>query len=279
MQRPYWSSAWKKGGWIRLLFGMTLPHFRAEDGVVLWILSTLACPVSPTPWPGNRKAIKMSGIYGLNSSESSEKCSPPWCSSRMSQDSLPGFDLSERNYQRWVTSLRRDFLARLKSGPAITGNGCSSWRSPGTTDGEGGVMEMREGVDAHYKLRDDAAHWMTPTQRDYKQGGREHQLSPQVQEIEVLGPESSESGPSLPRRWPTATEGDSRSSGSRNLPGSQAHQGTSLTDAVGRKKLNPLFVEWLMGFPIGWTAFEPVEMQSYLSRQRGLLKALQESWG
>lgn len=32
--------------------------------------------------------------------------------------------------------------------------------------------------------------------------------------------------------WPTPTEGDSRSSGSRNLPGSKAHAGVSLTDAV-----------------------------------------------
>jgi hypothetical protein len=34
--------------------------------------------------------------------------------------------------------------------------------------------------------------------------------------------------------WPTATSGDSNSSGSRTLPGSAAHPGTSLTDAVKR---------------------------------------------
>lgn len=39
-------------------------------------------------------------------------------------------------------------------------------------------------------------------------------------------------------------------------------------------KLNPLFVEWLMGWPQGWTAFEPVEMGSYLFRQRTLLENL-----
>lgn len=33
-------------------------------------------------------------------------------------------------------------------------------------------------------------------------------------------------------RWPTATAGDAKSSGSRNLPGSRAHDGVSLTDAV-----------------------------------------------
>ncbi len=47
---------------------------------------------------------------------------------------------------------------------------------------------------------------------------------------------------------------------------------------TGKRKLNPLFVEWLMGLPLGWTAFELVEMGSYLSRQRGLLATLQGSW-
>ena len=27
--------------------------------------------------------------------------------------------------------------------------------------------------------------------------------------------------------------------------------------------LNPEFVEWLQGFPIGWTAFDPLETQSF----------------
>jgi hypothetical protein len=74
--------------------------------------------------------------------------------------------------------------------------------------------------------------------------------------------------------WPTATEGDSKSSGSRNLPGSKAHKGTSLTDAVGRKKLNPKFVEWLMGLPIGWTSFEPVATQSFQQWQQRHLSRL-----
>lgn len=27
--------------------------------------------------------------------------------------------------------------------------------------------------------------------------------------------------------------------------------------------LNPTWVEWLMGFPIGWTAFEPLATESF----------------
>jgi DNA (cytosine-5)-methyltransferase 1 len=94
-------------------------------------------------------------------------------------------------------------------------------------------------------------------------------------------------------RWPTPTAGDSKSSGSRSLPGSAAHPGASLTDAVrpdrakpwptplandggkggtntlsrlvetgharGRHEaaaggsLNPEWVELLMGLPSGWS--------------------------
>ena len=141
------------------------------------------------------------------------------------------------------------------------------------------------------------------------------------------------------KRWPTPTAGDSKASGSRNLEGSQAHAGVSLTDAVkfgnsstprwptptaddadnvtrasgayqsltrsvmwptpnagmekhstkdaywanrvakgrqndlqmatyletGSGALNPTWVEWLMGFPLGWTDLGPSETR--LSRK------------
>ena len=121
-------------------------------------------------------------------------------------------------------------------------------------------------------------------------------------------PKSSPSGPDYARtnrpesggddlatavaRWPTPMASDSQGSGSRNTPGSKAHPGVSLTDAVrgdggigrtptpsandwkgssksGQRRgqltdpamgvippggqLNPTWVEWLMGFPLGWT--------------------------
>jgi DNA (cytosine-5)-methyltransferase 1 len=82
--------------------------------------------------------------------------------------------------------------------------------------------------------------------------------------------------------WPTATAGDGKAGGSRNAPGSKAHQGVSLSDAAitgnssgrqghkvtgaeSRRVLNPRFVEWLMGFPPGWTDFEPLEIPAFLS--------------
>ena len=69
--------------------------------------------------------------------------------------------------------------------------------------------------------------------------------------------------------WPTPTAGDAKSSGSRNTSTSKANYGVSLTDFVrmdggaGRTetggKLNPAWVEWLMGWPVGWAGLEPLE--------------------
>ena len=86
----------------------------------------------------------------------------------------------------------------------------------------------------------------------------------------------------LPRQvykmtWPTPTAGDSKASGSRKHPGSKAHAGTSLTDAAvfggghgprdpsNRQRLNPSWVEWLMGWPIGWSHPDPLPSLRVLS--------------
>lgn len=47
------------------------------------------------------------------------------------------------------------------------------------------------------------------------------------------------------------------------------------TSSLSTRRLNPRFVEWLMGWPIGWTAFEPLETGSYLSKQRARFESLQ----
>lgn len=108
--------------------------------------------------------------------------------------------------------------------------------------------------------------------------------------------------------WPTPTVGDAKSSGSRNTEDSNANFGVSLTDVAlgsfgtGRssrqdpqtttpgavssqqdrtslpRSLNPNFVEWLMGWPLGWTdsASREMEWSRYLQRQRTALSSL--SW-
>jgi len=65
------------------------------------------------------------------------------------------------------------------------------------------------------------------------------------------------------QRIPTPTAGDAknaRNATSSRQPGSQHHSGTTLCDTVhgAGGKLSPLWVEWLMGWPIGWTDCAPL---------------------
>ena len=58
------------------------------------------------------------------------------------------------------------------------------------------------------------------------------------------------------RLWPTPTV-----KGNYNRRGSSARSGDGLATAAGGA-LNPTWVEWLMGFPVGWTDLEPSETPS-----------------
>jgi hypothetical protein len=56
-------------------------------------------------------------------------------------------------------------------------------------------------------------------------------------------------------RWPTPTARDYRSPGRSRLERTGSTAGECLPQAIGGQ-LNPTWVEWLMGFPLGWTALK-----------------------
>jgi hypothetical protein len=67
--------------------------------------------------------------------------------------------------------------------------------------------------------------------------------------------------PAAAKAWPTPTVNDSRNS---TLPPSQAKHdnipGALLRDGeMAGGQLNPTWVEWLMGWPLGWTDLKPLE--------------------
>jgi hypothetical protein len=124
-------------------------------------------------------------------------------------------------------------------------NTAINWRTPNASDGEGGIMEWRDGKAAKLKLRDHSVHavksWATPTTRDWKDGSAK---------------DNSKTNSLLGRQAPRTME-------------------------VGKNcqiTLNPLFTNHLMGWPIGWTRFEPVVMAwcHWLQLMRG--EFLQMEW-
>ena len=64
--------------------------------------------------------------------------------------------------------------------------------------------------------------------------------------------------------WPTPTVNDSKNNGSQ----SQRERKSPNLNAVIGGKLNPNWVEWLMGWPVGWTDSRPLEMDKFQQWQR-----------
>lgn len=113
----------------------------------------------------------------------------------------------------------------------------------------------RRGVSLHHH----ATMWPTPAATDYKGSVTGGSLEARRNKPEgVRLPEQVMrmfSTPNTPRPH------DSENTAGKYMPSQK--QRDLITDvAMGGGQLNPVFVEWLMGFPTEWTALKPSEMQS-----------------
>jgi hypothetical protein len=171
------------------------------------------------------------------------------------------------------------------------------WRTPGAGDDQRGVFLEGEPTAkaGQHSLTDQTGKWASPKATDSEQG-------PASTYARGNAPLNGEAA-----NWPTPTAEDSESSGNRNLPGagntlthaSRAHGGTSLVDAscrslppdatvppgdgsspttpASRRRLNPRFVSWLMGWPlIGGTTSgsSATALSRYRQRMRHALSLL-----
>jgi hypothetical protein len=73
------------------------------------------------------------------------------------------------------------------------------------------------------------------------------------------------------KMWPTPQASDNRNRGNMSDPstrrrisiGKQIGLTTAVKDGPGGGSLNPTWVEWLMGWPLGWTDLKPSEMDRF----------------
>jgi hypothetical protein len=292
---PSWRG-WKTRPWIRLLSGMTCSPSTAARGVASWISSLRASRVSRGAAPGSGKGRMTTVGSGRLSSASFATWNRDSSSWRTCQGSLFTTDSVpfSGTWPRLGSMRSGRCWARATWERRTSGGGCSfsvsggtAWSTPCSGDtgsrtkryAQGGTPLSLQGTKwptprsgCHGEPNEGLRHptilgrWAnTPRGRDWKAGGKDC-LGPQAQT--ATGP-ASRSG--CGRLWttPKAIE----------IPtGVNAQGGESLTTQVGNKKrLNPNFVDWLMGLPPGWsstrTGSVAAGMALYLSRQRALLRA------
>jgi hypothetical protein len=153
-------------------------------------------------------------------------------------------------------------------------------KTPSSVETEGGVMEIRPGCDGHYKLRDQIA--MLPTPLTISDNPAAHNKTSGEWQLKIN---------KLLKLLPTPAARDYRGTFKENSKAYQARldhpRGVNLVEELQRTnngknrglKLQPAFVEWMQGFPIGWTDLKhsetPLSRRSHTrsSRQSVRLKA------
>jgi len=209
----------------------------ARRGVKKWIASLAATPASPSACPVDAKGQTIPDTSGPISGESSLKSNPGSASLKTWLDI---FNLVLNQYGEtfadWATRLRQDSLRRQKLAPHINDSGFSSWPTPDHQAGTGGVSRNNSRV----RFKDVATRWPTPMAAD---DGKK--VTTSSLQAGLIGRASGFYGPPIP---------------------TIAQDGRKLY--TSSRVLNPRFVEWLMGFPIGWTALQPLETASYQQWQQ-----------
>lgn len=258
MPQRSWSRAWKTYPWLRLLSGTTSKPSTVQSGVERWISSLRDTPASPSPSPGSVVAWMTPGTSGPMSRASSESQGQLGLSSRTSPAiSTLDSERSAESFAVWVSRLRQEYSARRKWGRRTDENGCSPWATATANDGH------RPGSDATStqgrNLKREAENWPTATTMDTMEAARSG----------IVGNHNL-SLPVAAKEWATPTSRDHKDGAcdlERNpvngLLGRQVlvPTGQESPPASGPRRLNPAFVEWLMGLPHGWTDFAPVETE------------------
>ena len=123
------------------------------------------------------------------------------------------------------------------------------WPTPTATPyGTGNNYKVNEGQPAAHSPGLDTLtkNWATPQQRDHRsaEGSAPRWANPQrSRNLNDQVYSSSPLGPQVPQI---------------QTHGSESSENVQTSPRPSTKKLNPSFVEWLMGLPIGWTSLQPM---------------------
>jgi hypothetical protein len=218
----------------------------------------------------------------------------PQCS--LFEDSEPSLETWPRwgSMQDGVSFLQQTLVPRIKE------IGSGLWATPSASDGQrGGTITDKMTGQSLTQMVNTPAKWPTPAARDGKptntletlmDGRFVDQLANRVKMVETnlwttpcsrdwKGKTISKNHPegfnkSLANdviKFPTPQASDCRDRGNMSNPSIQrrAEKGKQLNLSMVAHptsgQLNPTWVEWLMGWPLGWTDLKPLAMDKYRS--------------
>lgn len=252
-----WSRIWKRADWIRRLSGLTCEPLTAQRGVEKWISSLPDIPASHSALQEGEQGRRTRGTSGRILRASLKRLPRQlsfWrtCQGMCARDCSP----CAATFTRWVSTFAPVYSARQRLARRTSENDCLFLPTPTAcrhyqhgAAPEKSIPVIKLTLEGMAKKNI----WPTPTASDAEKGSpyQKYSSGGTALTAAVHCQEKSRE-----KKWSTPTI-----NGNYNRQGLSARSGDGLATQAGGN-LNPDWVEWLMGVPIGWTDCAPLATQS-----------------
>jgi len=275
---------WKAGRLTRLRSGLTSSLSLGENFATEWISSQAAIRASHSVAPGSDSAEKTLATCGPTSQMEFQFCDPGCATSRTSKDTS-ALD-SERSSSTWaslVTRRRGEYSARLSAARLINASGSLSWPTATARD----FRDTRDLSSSDYRADGKLQKDVLPRAVDLDRRGHYGRPAPASFNTDGSRPESWPTPSAMDGQRPSETpqQWEARNAAKKSANPNLGELHRPLTVAVqcgtprasikgghyefdrgrhnieeqagastpGGGKLNPRWVETLMGLPVGWT--------------------------
>ncbi len=233
--------------------GTTCGHLTGDSGAEPLTLCREASPARTSAQPEKAQGLTASAAdCGWKWPGSFAKYDPALRLWRTRQCSLLG-DSEEfsETWPKWGSMQSGECLEQMTLVPRTSEKESGSWPTPRRTDADRGgrgdlIQAVRGNANSHYK------YWATPQAHDAKKGD--------AKRVGRFGTKAG--GRNLNdevAKWPTP-HGFSKDGKSNGPSGNELGRAVNKMQDANGGSLNPDWVEWLMGWPIGWTDLKPLEM-------------------
>ena len=251
-----WLQRWKRDSWTQHLSGRILRPSLGRAFEAAWTSSLADTRANHSVQPDSAKAKTIRGISGRGLQMAFDFSSPGAASLRTSKDiSAWGCPTSSKTWQEWVTERRGAYSQRLNAVRRTSASGCSSWPTISVNESKNSVGKSQLDRNS-VPLGTMAAMSGPPAQGSSSMDGsrRESWATPRANKTE--GYSSPEFRPTLHQQaqnWATTRAGMARGNKFTYDRGKGNIEEQAGASVQGGGKLNPRWVETLMGLPVGWT--------------------------
>lgn len=258
-----WLQKWKRDSWTQHLFGRILKPSLGKVFETEWTSLLVVIPASHSPQQASEPGKMTRDTCGLGSQMELLPCDPESASLKTLKDtSRWDSPASLAIWKKWVTKCRGEYSQRLNAVRRTSANECLSWPSPVASEVRQGFQDRSRGMKGSQESLTTVVIKHGPVAPvSHSTGGSrpESWSTPTVTDASAMSPEMRPSRIATGRtteylarqiQWATPQARDWKEGSNPQPHGLQQIQ---LPQQAGTGKLNPRWVETLMGLPVGWT--------------------------